>query len=662
MDLSVGANITAAGVALIPAFGITGLAVLPVVGIDLAPEELRQLDVARRGEEAHLYARLQEKAAGDLAFDLTRALLEASFAAKQIALYEGELLPSLEAALDGTPAAAERLRAARGELSGLKARLRDARTAANHLLGRPLDAQLRFSVEAGAAIAALAARSARSDPAAAARDALVSRLAIARAVETSVDKGLSVERLRLDPVSMIGRSIGGLIAALSGDGLPSAELVAIARERTLAAERALEAFDESLPAVRARLAIELSRVKTARAALAGRADAASRALDLELARREALLRAQAAAWGGEPSAAETAGLPGSYAELRDRLREAVLRSTPPRGDARDLGALEDRGPLEAQGSIRFYDHRQTLSGDPVGRSFIEGWLEARLRSPSTPPEALAQLARLREERGDEERAAAAAAARTRADLLLARLRFDAALMRWSEGVGIGAEARARVARDLAEAAALLRLPSGIPPEALLGLLPASDDGGLAAAAAREIADAEAFDLELLKKTLFTKGLPSELAAGRDRLPQLRADLLAEKMSSRGFTPLAAVGMFRGTWVQGGFLEAPDPERVRSALIEVVGDALRRELESSRRLQSLALLLHSLMASVAEKTRLVAALRLRELAARRDLLGAVERVRARISPPPRSPPRARRPPARRRSSRRPSRRWPRTSRA
>ena len=214
-------------------------------------------------------------------------------------------------------------------------------------------------------------------------------------------------------------------------------------------------------------------------------------------------------------------------------------------------------------------------------------------------------------------------------MALARLRFDAALMRWSEGVGIGAEARARVARDLAEAAALLHLPPGVPPEALLDLLPAPADGDLAAAAAREVAEAEAFDLELLEKTLFTQGLPEELSG--DRLPQLRADLLAEKMSSRGFTPLAAVGLFRGTWVYGAFLEAPDPERVRAGLVEVIDDALRRELEDSRRLQGLALLLHTLMASVAEKTRLVAALRLRELAARRDLLGAVERVRMKLSP-------------------------------
>jgi len=628
VDLSVGANITAAGVALIPAFGLTGLMVLPVVGVELAPEELRQLDAGRHAAEAGMYTRLQDKAAADMAFNLTRALLEASYAAKQAALYDNELIPALEAALDGTPGAAEKLRTARAELINYKSRRRESEVAANHLLGRPLDSRLQLSVDAESALAALAARSASLNPTAASRDALESRLQIARAVEQAVDKGLRVDRLRLDPISMVGRSLGRLIAALSGDGAPSPEIVAIARERTLSAERELEAFDEALPAVRARLGASLSSVRAARTALAGRNDPESRARALELERQEAMLRAQIAVWGGEVKD-EAGTVPRTYAELRDRLREAVLKTSPPSFDSQEVGAIESGPPLDPMGSIRFYDHRRTLSGDPVGQTYIEGWLEARLRSPSTPPEAMAALARLREERADEQRRAGAVAARARADIALARLRFDAALMRWSQGAGIGDSARARVARDLAETAAFLHLSPGTPPEALLALLPAPDDGDLASAAAREVAEAEAFDLELLKKTLFTQGLPAEFAA--DRLPQLRADLLAERMSSRGFTPLAAVGLFRGSWVQGAFLEAPDPERVRAGLVAVIDDALRRELEDSRRLQSLALLLHTLMASVAEKTRLVAALRLRELAARRDLLGAVERVRMKLSP-------------------------------
>ena len=157
--------------------------------------------------------------------------------------------------------------------------------------------EITLTVDAESALSALAARSAALDPAAAAREALESRLKIARAVEQAVDKGLRVDRLRLDPISMVGRSLGRLIAALSGDGVPSPEIVAIARERTLAAERALEAFDEALPALQGRLGAEHSRIRAARAALAGRGDAESRAKDLELARQEAMIRAAKVARG-----------------------------------------------------------------------------------------------------------------------------------------------------------------------------------------------------------------------------------------------------------------------------------------------------------------------------------------------------------------------------
>ncbi|MBI3564004.1 MAG: hypothetical protein HY079_02270, partial [Elusimicrobia bacterium] len=275
----------------------------------------------------------------------------------------------------------------------------------------------------------------------------------------------------------------------------------------------------------------------------------------------------------------------------------------------------------------------TLGGDPIGRQFVEGWVEARLRARSTPPEALVQLARLLEDAADERRRLDAAGADARAELLLARLRLGAGLMRWAEGVGLGEAARARVAGDLAEAAALLHLPPDTRPESLLALLPAEAGGDLAVVAERALSDARALDLEALSRTLFEQGLPQELQdqAGRDGLPQLRADLIAERMSSRGFTPVAAFGLFKGQWVSGLFLEAPNPEQIQSTLTDVLDDALRRELEERDRLKGLGLLLHSLMASVSDKTRLVAAARLREDLAQRNLRGTLERVRMRMSP-------------------------------
>jgi hypothetical protein len=633
VDLNLGSNLTATGLALLPVFGITGLSAMPIVGVQLAPEELRQLDVARTGAEAGLYARLRDKAAADAALGLTRATIDASWLDRQQALYRDQLLPGLEAAQDGSAAKALELSEARAAYADLAARRRQATAAMNQMLGRPLDSALSFAPDTGLALAAFAGRAAALDPVAAARDALASRVKIARAVEVAVDKHLKVDQLRLEPISLIGQSLGRLVSALSGDAVGSPELMALARERTLDAERALEAYDAEVPAVRARLAAQLSAVIAQRAALSGKTDAGSRLQDLELGRNEDLLLAQLEAWGGAAKDAADGALPSSYADLEDRLRQAEERATFPSTAGGDSGAIAAPGAVEMQGNLRWYDARQTLAGDPIGRQFMEGWVEARLRSASTPPEALAMLADLREKAADERRRLDAAGADARAELLLSRLRLGAGLLRWSEGVGLGADARSRVAGDLAEAAALLHLPANVKPERLLDVMPVSGDGDLASVSQRYLDEAEALDFEALGRTLFLDGLPQELSgqSGRDRVPELRADLIAEKMSSRGFTPLAAFGMFRGQWVSGAFLEAPKPEQIQDSLTSILDDALRNELESRDRLKSLGLLIHSLMASVADKTRLVAAARLRETLARRALGGTLERVRLRMTP-------------------------------
>jgi hypothetical protein len=631
LELDAGANLTATGIALIPALGVTGLGVWPILGVDVSPDELTGLETARRGAEAGLYSRLADKASADSALSVTRAAVDGSFLDREIALYRATILPQLERAQDGSSDRALALARARGALADLVSRRGQTALAMNQLLGRPLDATLTFAPDPGTAVAAFQGRAAALDPVAAARDALESRVKIARAVEAEVDKGLKVDQLRLEPISLIGKSLGRLVAALSGDPASSPELMQLARERTLDAERALEAFDAQVPAMRARLAVSLSATRAARAALAGHDDAASRLQDLELGRQEALLEAQLAAWGGPESSASDGSLPGSYAQLEDRLKEAERAAQFPTETPDDSGALSSPKTVEMSGTLRWYDARQTLGGDPIGRQFAEGWVEARLRSPSTPPEALAALATLRRDAADERRSLDTASADEQAELLLARLRLSAGLMRWSEGMGLGSTARARASADLAQAAALLRLPADVPPARLLDLMPAQDGGDLAAVAERYEGEAEGLDLDALGRTLFAKGLPPELTVSRDALPQLRADLIAEKMSSRGFTPVAAFGLFKGQWVQGAFLQAPDPEAIQNALTEVLDDALRRELESRDRLKSLGLLLHALMASVADKTRLVAAARLREIEARRALSGTLERVRLGMAP-------------------------------
>ncbi|MDE2492230.1 MAG: hypothetical protein KGM24_15385, partial [Elusimicrobia bacterium] len=631
VQVSVGADLTATGVALIPAFGLTGLGAWPILEMKLAPDELRQLDVARRGAEAGLYSKLRDKVAADSDLDLTRGAIDAAELGREIALYQDKILPGLEAAQDGSAAAALKLADARAALADLASRRRQAVLAMNQLLGRPLDAPLSFSSDPQVALAAFSMRVAARDPVAAERDALESRVKIAQAVEAEVDKNLKVDQLRLEPISLIGQALGRLVSALSGDAVGSPELVAAARAQTLDAQRALEAFDASLPAARARLTAELSALRARRAELAGRTDAASLLEAVELEREELLTGAQLRALGGDTQAASAGSLPSSFAGLEDRLRQAEEAAQQPTPAGGDPGALAPQPAVGLQGTLRVWDARETLGGDPIGKTFVEGWVEARLRSPSTPPEALAALARLRQDAADERRRLDTASADASAELLLSRLRLDAGLLRWSEGVGLGDSARARASADLAEAAALLRLPPDVKPESLLALLPSDGPGDLASVAQRALDDAESLDMKALRQTLFVSGLPPEMSAGDEGLPQLRADLISQRMSSRGFTPLAAFGLFRGQWVSGGFLQAPDPDAIQSALTEVLDDALRRELESQDRLKALGLLLHSLMASVSDETRVVSADRLREILARRELQGTLERVRAGMAP-------------------------------
>jgi hypothetical protein len=632
VDVTLGSNITAAGLALLPAFGITGLGAMPIVGVQLAPEELRQLDVARTGAEATLYSRLRDKAAADADLDLTRATVDAGYMDRQLAVYRDQLLPQLQAAQDGSSEKARELAEAQASYADLQSRRAQTAAAMNQVLGRPLDAPVSFSQDPAAAVAAFGARVWALDPVAAARDALVSRVKVAQAVEAAADKGLKVDQLRLEPISLIATALGRLVNALSGDGGGSPELMEAAREQTLDAQRALEAFDAELPAVRARLAAQLSAALAARAGLRGKTDAASRLQDLELGRQADQLLAQLESWGGAAGDAGDGSLPSSYAELEDRLRRAEETVTIPTAGGSDAPAAEAPAPLAAEGSLRWYDAVQTLGEVPVGRQFVEGWVEARLRSPSTSPEAVEMLAQLRADSADERRRLDTASADARAELLLARLRLGAGLMRWSEGVGLGDSTRDRVRADLSEAAALLHLPAGVKPEGLLALMPADGDCDLGSIADRYSKDAEALDLEALSRTLFIQGLPSEFSdqAG-GRYPELAADVIAQRMSSRGFTPIAAFGLFKGQWVSGGFLEAPHPEDIQAALNDVVDDALRRELERKDRLKSLGLLLHALMASVADKTRVVAAARLRETLARRELAGTLERVRENMTP-------------------------------
>ena len=626
VDLNLGLNLTAGGIALLPAFGVTGLGMYPIFNVELNPAELQSLSKARRKGEEEMYLKLQSKVGADLALRMFQNLASYKAGQESLAIYEGQVLPELAAAQDGSAKKAFELDQARAQALALRGRQGQTLATLNYLLARPLDAPLSITSDMETALSQLASRLAAEKPLESGRDVLTSRLKVARAVEEMIDKNLKTQQIRFEPISLIGRSLGRLIAAISGDGMPSPELVALARNETLAAERDLMAYDKSLPALRARLQFEATLAERDLAALRGRADGQSRLQAAALRGRLYEIKALLLSYNGKsPEEAKETALPGSFADLKEQLQEAFSAEAPsPQVGGSGQAMVQERF-FEAHGNMRYYHHRKGLDGEHIDKHYIEGWVEVRMRSASTPPEALVALANLQNEKADQLYKTELALARAKADMLLSRLQLTAGLLRVAHG-DVAQTLRDKLARDFSLAAAHLGWPKAATVEQILALLPQTGADDSESAAARYLGDVATLDLELLRRTLFQEGLPEEIAAAADPLPQLRSNLIAEKMSYKGFTPMGAFGYFRNTWVGGVFLEAPDPERIQRGLENILTDGLRRELESQERLKTLALKLHSLMASVADKVISVNAQRTRLAIARRNLSGMAVRMK------------------------------------
>ena len=123
VDVNIGLNVTAAGVALIPAFGFNGLGIFPIVEVNLRPEELRQLSMGRHSGEEKLYSKLQSKIESDLAMKLYEAYNTYRAGEEALLVYENQVLPELEAAArKGGTLQAQALDQGRAELEDLKGR------------------------------------------------------------------------------------------------------------------------------------------------------------------------------------------------------------------------------------------------------------------------------------------------------------------------------------------------------------------------------------------------------------------------------------------------------------------------------------------------------------------------------------------------------------
>ncbi|MFH2202136.1 MAG: hypothetical protein ABIJ96_03390 [Elusimicrobiota bacterium] len=634
IDLFAGYNLTADGVGWLPSFGVTGLAVTPILTFELKPEELRELQTAQGRSEEKYFNQFKTKVEADLALDIYRHVVAIDHAGQSVQILEGEIIPELRRQL----AAAQR-DAAKGDPEGNVPRLQRELDIAsrrlimarqiyqqsfmtlNYLMGRPEGAPLDMELTPQKALADLKAILAKKEPAAADKAILDSRVEVARAVEQMVDKDLKLQQVRVEPVSLVVRSLGRLLSALSDEGIGNPERVAAARIQTLDAERARDAYDRARAVSYRQVQAELKSAESALARLNGRTDPESRLRAVELNNKLFVLKANLARLGAEPEDAVVGTLPASYRDLTARVMDAEqdLASAGREADIEVFAPelLEQK----SSGYARYYRARTSLGGDPIGENYIDTWVEVRLRDPETPAEVLLALAKLRVDKATRINRNMNAAARSSGQILLSEFETNVRLQRWAESMRRDPRAEKladnldqfrsdindRLAIQADRIKALLGLPRDVTPAQLARLVPADqggDSGDLGRIAARFISQVEALNIDQIRRTLFDGGIPAALGSEDGLIHQIRADVIAERMSYNGFTPVAAFGIFRARSVGAFYMEAPDPRSIERGLEQVLSESLRKELMSQGRMQELAQQLHLLMNAVAEKSKLV----------------------------------------------------------
>jgi hypothetical protein len=644
LDINVGIGLTAQGVGWIPSLGITGIPVTPVLGFELKPEEMRELQVKEHSQQAEYYNALKGRVEAGLAVQFYQNMVALRSAESRLAVYDGRLLPELQgAAASGDADAVRRFDAAKLARESARLDFAKARETINFLLGRPAESRIEASIDERQALEALSRLLAAKDPVGTQRRILDARVATAKAVEEMVDKNMKVELLQLEPVSLVVRSLGRLMGALTDNPVYNPEMAAAARIQTLTEERERDAYDGRRATEVSRLGLQLNAARDSLRAVTGD-DAESMLEKSRLASVIFTLQAGLLALGANPDegpAASTSALPASWAELKSRLAlsEQSLTTVAPE-DKLDLitpDALKHRSAA----FVRYYYAKQTLGHEPLDQNFLEGWIELRLSDPGTPPEVLLALAKLRTDKADRIYREALVGAASRADILAAQFEGDARLLRYIEGQIRNRDASATPADlDRVRLALLSRLGGerqqlvarlGLPPATeladLLRLVPedAVPAGNLRDLASRLIEDIRARQIDSIRRTLFDGGAPASWGSEDDIMGQIKANTIAERMSYKGFTPVATFGYFRGTPIAGGFIEAPDPRDIEAGLEKVMGEVLRKQMQSDGRLQTLTTRLHSLMVRVEDGTK--------GLESRRKLIEAAEndlRARAEVS--------------------------------
>ncbi len=612
VDLGVGTGLTAKGLGFIPSIGITGIPVTPIFGFELKPEELRELQVTQHSQQQAYYEALKSRLESGMAVQFYQNVVAYRSAQTRLALYTQEVLPGLQAA--SGPDAGRKLDEARLARDQTYLQMTQARAQLNLLLGRAPDSPLTVNMDEHQALVALSQILASHQVVKNERDILDARIGVARAVEDMVDKDLKVDTLQLEPVSLVVRSLGRLVGALTDAPVYNAENAAAARVNTLEAERAREAYERQRPDQAARLRVQLAAARDALNAVAGKTDAQSLLDQNQLSAAVFTYEAGLLAIGENPDAAAAPGrgaLPASWADAKRRLADAeqAMAPTPQLEGPGVVPDPESKAPRDGA-YMRYYYANQTLGHVAIDKSYAEGWIELRLRDPNTPPEILLALGKLREDKADRLYRTQLVGASARADVLSSQFENDVRLLRWAARQPAGAGTKAGLAGFTAaltqrldgerqQIVALLGLPATTTLENLSALVPedGSPNDGLPDLANRLIEDIRNKQVDAIRRTLFENGLPQGLGEPDEIMLQIKANTIAERMSYKGFTPVLAAGVFRGTTVGGAFLEAPDPREIERALENVMSDVLRKQLESDGRLHEVSLHLNQLMTQV-----------------------------------------------------------------
>ncbi len=624
INLMIGADLTATGTGFLPSFGFTGFPILPIPGARFQPEELRELQVsADKGKSAY-YGALESKLKIETALQMYQDVVQAKTAQSIIAQVDQKVIPDLNEKLAQAQSSGDRARMSQIKKEIFNAKLwraqmvltnDEAHSALNVLMGRPADSALSIDLSPEDAYQQLQETLKNQNLPEIQKTIFDARVQVAKAYQQMVDKNLKVQEVSADPISLTARTIGRLISALSEEDSGRADKVMAARLRLLTEERQKNSFDSHLSSLRARSQARLEMIDSDIQRLSEKGDPLSLAQVEELKGEKAVIQASLLSLAAEPSGhVNSATLPTSFAELRRRLvdkEELMVRS--PRLDSLPSAPAPGLDKAPAEMFMRYFYAQQTLDETPINRGFLEPWIELRLKNHDTPQADLIALAKLSEDRADRLDKIARERAAALADAELADFTENVRFLNWAEshhlekdkaawGDMIGS-IRQKALSQSEEIWALLNLPreKGQSMEARLRLLSnlvpelsGAKSSGDSSRLVKEIDSPEgrARIARLLGLEVFGAGNSKDIF-----MNQIRADVLSEHMSYQGITPIAAFGIFRGTPVFGGFLEAPDPQEIERGLTNILSDSIREELKAQGQFQKLETVLYTQMARV-----------------------------------------------------------------